>query len=61
MQYVAVKPPPGLPLCGLNPAAAFRLPAVSDSGPKGKAELQICNLNRVRRASRIPPGLLESN
>ena len=32
VQYVAVRPPPGLPLCGLNPAAAFRLPAVSDSG-----------------------------
>ena len=31
VQYVAVRPPPGLPLCGLNPAAAFRLPVVSDS------------------------------
>ena len=61
VQYVAVRPPPGLPLCGLNPAAAFRLPAVSDSGPKGKAELQICHLNRVRKASRIPQGLLAPN
>ena len=37
VQYVAVRPPPGPRSAGLNPAAALRLPAVSDYGPKGKA------------------------